>query len=121
MVRMEQRVFVNQEMIQILGYTAEEIAGRLFFDFVDSDSRSAAEQYLKRIKNGIAEKHEISLRHKNGSRVWTLISANSLTDDSGRLLGTLCMISDITERRRLEKEVLENQPLGTTSDWPGLT
>ena len=99
--------FINQKMANILGYKKEEMRDLHFFDFLSTCARKNAEQYLTRIKNGAAEKHEFSFRRKNGSRCWTIISANPLTDDNGQTLGTLCMISDITERKRLEKEILE--------------
>ena len=99
--------FINQEMLKILGYAGGEISDHLFFDFVDISLRKEAKRYLERIKSGVAEKHEVLFRRKNGSPCWAMVSANSLTDDGGRILGTLCMISDITDRKRLEKEILE--------------
>jgi light-regulated signal transduction histidine kinase (bacteriophytochrome) len=42
---------------------------------------------------------------KDGTTVWTNLSASPLKDDHGRYVGTMAMITDITRRRVAEEEV----------------
>src|ERR1051326_6981407 len=45
--------------------------------------------------------------HKNGHVVWAQASASAIRSNSGELIYIISMVEDITERKKLEQEVLE--------------
>jgi two-component system, cell cycle sensor histidine kinase and response regulator CckA len=96
--------YVNQRMTEILGYSAEEMLGRHYFDFMGGDARTQAAEQLAHRRRGIAEQYELQLKHRDGRDLWAQISANPMFGENGEFLGSLGMLTDITERRRLEKE-----------------
>ncbi|MFN6514370.1 MAG: response regulator [Nostoc sp. CreGUA01] len=96
--------FVNQRMSQMLGYTAAEMLGRSIFDFIDRlDGITAPEklQWLQKQDNDLKEGR---CRCKDGSYIWTLISARAIYSEQHEFLGAIAMLTDITDRKRTESE-----------------
>ncbi|MEH1938585.1 MAG: response regulator [Nostoc sp.] len=97
--------FVNQRMLQMLGYPAEEILGRSIFDFMDqADGGIAAEEILKWLKGEGSDLKEGRLRCKDSSYIWTLISTRAIFGEQNEFLGAIAMLTDITDRKRTESE-----------------
>jgi PAS domain S-box-containing protein len=99
--------FYNQKMIEMLGYDSEEGIGRPIWDFIKEDSKSSVTLNMKKRQRGIIESYELELICKDGSSLWVLLNAKSLFDKDGKFMGSISMISDITERKRVE-ETLAN-------------
>jgi diguanylate cyclase (GGDEF)-like protein/PAS domain S-box-containing protein len=95
-------IYVNQRMTEMLGYSAKEMLGRPIFEFMDPRARMEAELSFKRHRLGVQEQHDLRLRCKDGSDLWTIFSANLLTDENGQILGSLGMVTDITGRKAAE-------------------
>ena len=102
--------YVNARLCEMLGYTGDELVGRPLFDFLESESAFEARTLFARRQRGIAEVQEISLRRRDGSTFTALTSASPLTED-GVFAGALMMLTDITERRRVEDALRESQAL----------
>ncbi|WP_414571270.1 response regulator [Nostoc sp. CCY 9925] len=96
--------FVNQRMLQMLGYPAEEILGRSIFDFIDRVDGIAVEEQLAWLKKEESDLKEGRWRCKDGSYIWTLISARAIFNEQGEFLGAIAMLTDITDRKRTEEE-----------------
>lgn len=94
--------YVNPRLTEMLGYSAEEMVGRSLFDFIDEDAKPEAEQRLARRRQGDRETHEFRLRRKDGTPLWTLISASPIQDENGAFQGAVAMITDITLRKAAE-------------------
>jgi PAS domain S-box-containing protein len=97
-------VYVNEKMAEMLGYSPEELTGRLAMDFVDPEYKAYSEVRVEKKRQGIDEIHENKLVRKDGSFLWVLASAKPLFDKGGRFAGVLSMLTDITERKRVEQE-----------------
>ena len=96
--------YVNDAMLKILGYTRNEMIGHSFFEFMDDENKNYAKKKLERRKKGIGEKYDFKFIHKNGSSVWTIISAKPLYKNS-KFIGSLGMLTDITKRKEMEEEL----------------
>ncbi len=101
--------YVNQRMSEMLGYTPAEMLGKHLFDFTDDAGRQQAAQKWTQRQAGLTEQHEFRFVHDNGSDVWVLISTNPLKDKDGRFIGALGMITDITERKYIEQELIASE------------
>ncbi len=101
--------FVNARMAEMLGYTVDDLEGRPVIDFVVPDLRAAFQVYLERRRQGIGETHDFQFRCSDGSPLWAIVSASPLKDDEGRVIGVLKMITDITERRWAEQELMSSE------------
>ncbi|MCC5641486.1 response regulator [Nostoc sp. CHAB 5824] len=96
--------FVNQRLCEMLGYTAEEMLSRSLFDFMDQADGIAAQQKLEWLKQEGSDLKEGRLRCKDGSYIWTLISARAILNEQNEFLGAIAMLTDITDRKRTESE-----------------
>jgi PAS domain S-box-containing protein len=92
--------FVNAKMAQLLGYSPDEMLGRLLHDFTDPEWRP--DQYLSRRQEGIAEEHEFKFVRKDGSALWASVAATPLHDAEGRYTGAFALVRDVTARRQAE-------------------
>ena len=97
--------FVNPQMAAILGYQVGEMLGRHVLDFKDEESRAITLEKLERQRQGIKEQFDCVFQAKDGSRLTTLISTCPLFDGDGRYNGVLSIVTDITERSRLEERL----------------
>ena len=101
--------FVNEHMAKMLGYDQSEVIGRsvewLMLEDVLVDHRKKMEDHQK----GLGGSYERRFRHKDGSSVWTLVSAKAQVDDDGRFKGFLAMLTDITERKKLGEALRESE------------
>ncbi|MBD2519170.1 response regulator [Nostoc sp. FACHB-973] len=96
--------FVNQRMSQMLGYAAEEMLGRFIFDFIDVVDGIDTAEKLQWFKKEDSDLKEGRWRCKDGSYIWTLISARAIFNEQHEFLGAIAMLTDITDRKRTEEE-----------------
>lgn len=98
---------VNATELRWLGYSREEVVGRLHFtDLLAPEDRPTFEADFARAKEG-GEVHnlEYDLRRKDGSLLRAAISASWLRDPEGRNVLSRGVVLDLTERRKIEAEV----------------
>ncbi|HEY5277545.1 MAG TPA: PAS domain S-box protein, partial [Coriobacteriia bacterium] len=95
--------FANERMASMLGYTVPEMIGRTAGDFVDASAREEALQGFERRRQGVRERRDVALRRKDGTVLWASVALSPLVDSDGRFAGSLAMVTDITEQRRLEE------------------
>lgn len=94
--------FVNPKMARMLGYTPEEMLGRSMMDFMDAAQQAQARRNMERRQQGIAEQHDFILQRKDGTPLYVHMAANPIVDAEGRFTGALAMVTDLSERRRIE-------------------
>jgi len=101
--------FINDKMTHLLGYSAEEIAGKSFFDFMNDEWKTVAESFLERRRGGIREQLDFKFLRKDGSELWAIVSTNPLFAKDGRYAGALALITDITDRKAAEEALLKSE------------
>ncbi|MDX1631536.1 MAG: response regulator [Thermoanaerobaculia bacterium] len=111
--------FANERMAEMLGISRGELVGKSMDEFVDEEYRARTRKNLERRREGIADRYEFPLRRPDGSRLWVLVSATPVYDEDGRYEGSLAMVADLTEHRKLEEQVREAQKLDAVGRLAG--
>jgi len=101
--------FVNKKMAEMSGYGQEELIGRFLRDFADKEGRAILKLNMEKRQQGINEVYEFKLICKDGSPLWTLISAKALFSKEGEFAGSLAMLTDITDRKRAEEALRQSE------------
>jgi PAS domain S-box-containing protein len=96
--------YVNQRMAELLGYQNGALLGRPVYDFLDATVRAGAQRTLGRPEAG-GERRDLRFRRQDGTELWGLVSASPITGRDGAVVGTVGMITDITERKRTEERL----------------
>jgi PAS domain S-box-containing protein len=95
--------YVNEKIVELSGYTINEIVGRPIWDFISEESKPIAKRNLEKRLQGINESYELKLMCKDGSSIWAFLSAKPFFNKDGELTGYLGMFTDITKRREAKK------------------
>jgi two-component system cell cycle sensor histidine kinase/response regulator CckA len=103
---------INRQTEQLLGRPASAIVGRPFHEFVISGERDyASVQFQKILEDGQATIRDLRLDRQDATFVCADFSA-SLVHTEGRQI-VLAIARDMTERNRLQHQVLQNEKLVT--------
>jgi diguanylate cyclase (GGDEF)-like protein/PAS domain S-box-containing protein len=97
-------VYVNDRLAEIMGWSAQELVGKKFRDFVHPDDRELVEEREKARSLGktVVAQYEFRLVCKNGDTKWVEVLAAGWTH-LGRE-GSMGNVADITERKKHETE-----------------
>jgi PAS domain S-box-containing protein len=107
--------FVNAYMAGLMGYLGEELLGRPMEDFIFEDDLSDHRQHMAACRRGFSEHYERRLRRKDGTALWVWISSTVISDDEGRFMGSIAILTDLTERKRPQEEI--SQPEHQLADY----
>ena len=97
--------YVNQRMTELLGYPSGSLLGRPIYEFIDGGSRAAAQRMLAR-PDAARESHDIiasAARTAASSGSWCRPVRSRR--EEGAKVGTVGMVTDITERKRAEERL----------------
>lgn len=94
-------VGINKAGLEMLHYTKEEIIGTSVKEFFDLENMG--DLYDKNNKNGSVFEFCLLTRRKN--RIPVLFSEVELISGTGEMVGTVCVATDITERKEADEQV----------------
>jgi PAS domain S-box-containing protein len=102
----EKFIFVNDAIVDILGYTVEEMTGQHFSVVIPPELKDEAVRKNFRRKSGTSDSwsYEFRLLHKDGKTRIPVILSTNLTELDGKVavVGTA---KDITDRIKAEEEI----------------
>ena len=112
-------VYVNRVVEEILGYTPTEvIADREFWTRITHPEDK--QKVAKHLRGCLVEGREFLLEyrgnHKDGREVFLLNHAMPLTGREGRVLAVDGIIVDVSERKRLQEQIIQTEELKTLSN-----
>lgn len=104
-----QTTFVNQRMADMLGYRIEEMLGKSVDYFFFDEDLTEHRKNMELRRQGGDQSYERRFRRKDGSTLWTIVSATALKDDRGNFAGSFAMFTDITDKKRAEETLREKE------------
>ena len=95
-------LFVNEKLADLLGYAPSRVTGRNASRLFDERNREIFLKQLHKRQLGRGGTYEIEMTRKDGSRITCLMRASPRFDAEGLNLGSVCNITDISLRKKLE-------------------
>ncbi len=93
--------YVNQPLAEMFGYTVEEMLERPILDFINDDLCPDTQKHLEGSQQEIKQ-HYISFRRQDGSVLSCVASTTPRLDQRGSFIGTLLMLTDVSECQQVE-------------------
>ncbi|MEN9907995.1 MAG: hypothetical protein RLZZ540_1144 [Bacteroidota bacterium] len=97
---------MNQALVKITGIEREELTGSDFFDYF-TEPQMAREVYEEVFDKGSVADAPLTLRHKDGKLTDVLFNGSVYKDDNGNVMGVVIVARDVTDQKRIEKELVE--------------
>ncbi len=99
----EKILYVNSRMAELAGFVEGEMISKIVCTFLFPPGEW---QHLKERNQGPlpgkVERDEVLIQRKNGTQFWTEINVTPFRDPNGKVVGTLCTVTDIQERKKSE-------------------
>ena len=103
--------FVNPQMATMLGYRPEDLVGVNVLDIIPEEERAPSRERLQRRRRGISEQFETLVPTKDGRMIRLLINARPVWDAEGAYIGSLGVLTNITEKNLLEERLRQAQKM----------
>lgn len=102
---------INNALVQMMGYSREDLLKMNIFDLTYSDDRSMSEQSLLTLSQGQSEVYRIEKRYvrKNGEVFWADLSVTQFNDLSSNRKLVIGTIIDISRARMLQEELRQSR------------
>ncbi|AOP35660.1 histidine kinase [Leptospira tipperaryensis] len=104
---------VNPHLLDILGYTREELLKLTFQDITHPDDLQEDLNLVQEVLDGKRESYKLEKRyfHKNGSTIWILLIVSIVTDPKKKPLFFISQIQDITDRKNMLSALIEKNEM----------
>jgi diguanylate cyclase (GGDEF)-like protein/PAS domain S-box-containing protein len=109
-------VRINQALLAITGYTAEELLAKSPEEITHPDDLASDIEHARALLAGEIRDYQLERRylHARGHVISTLLSVSLVRDRQGRALHLIAQIQDVTERKLIDerlRELAEHDPL----------
>ena len=97
---------MNNASVKVTGIARPKLIGTDFFDYF-TEPQKAREVYQKVFEKGFIADCPLILCHKNGKLIDVLFNGAVYKDDKGNVLGAAIVARDVTNKKRIETELIE--------------
>ncbi|MEI7555015.1 response regulator [Candidatus Chlorohelix sp.] len=94
--------YVNPAYAAMLGYKSKQLIGKSPLDFTFEEDIPYMQQIWELRLAGKTFNYEIRLCHSSGNPIYVLINGSPRWDN-GKIIGSVAVITDMTERRQIEQ------------------
>jgi len=104
---------VNEAILKMYGTDDKgDLVGKNSFTFIAPEDREKALAGMKEVlEKGYNKNIEYNIITKDGTKISVEMSSTSMKDVSGRAIGFMGIVRDVTERKRMEEALRESEEL----------
>ncbi len=104
--------FANQALANITGFTLDQVIGSNARELLDEDNIAILEEQLRQRFSGERlgpTSYELEMVVQSGARTPLLITSTALRDEDGEVIGSLGVVTDMTEQQRTQEQLRRSQ------------
>ncbi len=103
--------WVNSALEDLIGYKLPELEGKLLGDVLSGPSTDQAliAESRKKALQKLPYSIEVVAHKKNGEEIWLSVSNTPILNDKGLVERQVELINDITQRKQVEREMVESR------------
>lgn len=105
----------NSAAQRMFGYTSEEMVGHSILRLIPEELHYEEDEILRKLRAGERVDHyETTRRRKNGENIDVSVTISPITDTTGRVIGASKIARDISDRKRMERLLIQSEKLAAT-------
>ncbi len=107
--------YANPTFLKMIGYRKKDIVGKTYQEIAPKiaspkNAKIISKRMKERLKTGkTINEAEIEMLNKKGKILPVVYSASGIKDDNGNITGEIVFLSDISKRKKAEKELEESE------------
>lgn len=105
----------NEGAHGMFGYTPEEIVGQSILRLIPEHLRSEEDEILRKLCAGERIEHYETIRMKKSGELFEVsVTISPIKDEKGNVIGASKIARDISDRKRMERRLVESEKLAAT-------
>jgi PAS domain S-box-containing protein len=105
----------NQGARRMFGHTSEEIIGQPMLRLIPKDLHYEEDEILRKLRVGERIDHYETIRvRKNGELIEVSVTISPIINNEGTVIGASKIARDISDRKRMEKVLVQSEKLAAT-------
>ena len=101
--------FVNRQYREWFQLSDTEIIGKHYREILGEDTCEAIKDHVEAVLSGRQVRYEAALPYKHGGTRWVIANCVPDIDQQGEVHGFFVLVTDITERKRVEEALRESE------------
>jgi PAS domain S-box-containing protein len=102
----ERIAFVNGRLAEMLGYEPHQMIGMSVFSFMSASAKAAIADAFQKRPKGAQDAVDAVFCHQDRTEISVNVAATPLVDGEGRHIGTLGVVRNVTERKKLQSQLM---------------
>ncbi|HEU4995161.1 MAG TPA: PAS domain S-box protein [Gemmatimonadaceae bacterium] len=111
--------FANARVRDVFGYEPQDLIGKKATELLLPEALGQFPDRMRRRLTGESETYETVLVRKDGTRIFAEVSATPYRDASGKVIGSIGAISDVSSRKRLEERLHQGMRMEAVGQLAG--
>ena len=111
-------VRVNDALLKVSGFSKKEVIGRNFVEMF-TDPKVGKNILVRLLKEGEIKNFETQFKTKTGE-LTVLFSGSAVKRKNGAVIGFTCIVHDITERKEMEKKLVNAERFASIGELAGM-